>query len=80
MHRRSLHNINACYYYYYYYYYLLLKYYQFNIFHLQVAFIGRTSVGKSSLINALLNQTKLVKTSKRPVCTSCHILDADRLV
>ncbi|XP_073253461.1 probable GTP-binding protein EngB [Porites lutea] len=32
----------------------------------EVAFIGRTSVGKSSLINALLNQTKLVKTSKRP--------------
>ena len=43
--------------------------------YLQVAFIGRTSVGKSSLINALLNQTKLVKTSKRPVCTCC-ILDA----
>ena len=35
-------------------------------------------MGKSSLINALLNQTKLVKTSKRPVCTCC-ILDADRL-
>ena len=33
----------------------------------QVAFIGRTSVGKSSLINALLNQKKLVRTSKRPV-------------
>ncbi|XP_068702577.1 probable GTP-binding protein EngB [Montipora foliosa] len=32
----------------------------------EVAFIGRTSVGKSSLINALLNQTKLVKTSKTP--------------
>jgi len=33
----------------------------------QVAFIGRTSVGKSSLINALLNQKKLVRTSKKPV-------------
>ncbi|XP_078371103.1 putative GTP-binding protein EngB isoform X2 [Oculina patagonica] len=32
----------------------------------EVAFIGRTSVGKSSLINALLNQKKLVKTSKKP--------------
>ncbi|XP_074620103.1 putative GTP-binding protein EngB [Acropora palmata] len=32
----------------------------------EVAFIGRTSVGKSSLINALLNQTKLAKTSKIP--------------
>ncbi|XP_020604625.1 uncharacterized protein LOC110043504 isoform X1 [Orbicella faveolata] len=32
----------------------------------EVAFIGRTSVGKSSLINALLNQKKLVRTSKKP--------------
>ena len=34
----------------------------------QVAFIGRTSVGKSSLINAILNRKKFVKTSKKPVC------------
>ncbi|XP_022795868.1 uncharacterized protein LOC111334413 isoform X3 [Stylophora pistillata] len=32
----------------------------------QVAFIGRTSVGKSSLINAILNRNKLVRTSKKP--------------
>lgn len=32
----------------------------------EIAFIGRTSVGKSTLINALLNQTKLVRTSKKP--------------
>ncbi|XP_058948738.1 probable GTP-binding protein EngB [Pocillopora verrucosa] len=32
----------------------------------EVAFIGRTSVGKSSLINAILNRKKFVKTSKKP--------------
>ncbi len=32
----------------------------------QVAFIGRSNVGKSSLINHLLNRKKLVKTSGTP--------------
>ncbi len=32
----------------------------------QVAFIGRSNVGKSSVINCLLNRKKLVKTSSKP--------------
>ena len=32
----------------------------------EVAFAGRSNVGKSSLINALFNQTKLAKTSSTP--------------
>ncbi len=32
----------------------------------EVAFIGRSNVGKSSLINSLLNRKKLVKTSATP--------------
>lgn len=32
----------------------------------QVVFIGRSNVGKSSLINALVNQKDLVKTGKKP--------------
>lgn len=32
----------------------------------QVAFAGRSNVGKSSLINALLNRKNLVHTSKKP--------------
>src|SRR5512147_114944 len=32
----------------------------------QVAFAGRSNVGKSSLINALLNRKSLVKTSATP--------------
>jgi GTP-binding protein len=32
----------------------------------EFAFIGRSNVGKSSLINALCNQKKLAKTSSRP--------------
>ncbi len=32
----------------------------------QVAFAGRSNVGKSSLINALVNRKALVKTSKQP--------------
>ena len=33
---------------------------------LQVAFIGRSNVGKSSLMNCLLNRTDLVKSGKMP--------------
>ena len=32
----------------------------------EYAFIGRSNVGKSSLINALVNQKNLAKTSRRP--------------
>jgi GTP-binding protein len=35
----------------------------------EVAFLGRSNVGKSSLINALLGRKKLVRTSSRPGCT-----------
>lgn len=35
----------------------------------EFAFLGRSNVGKSSLINALLNRKKLVRTSKNPGCT-----------
>lgn len=36
----------------------------------EYAFIGRSNVGKSSLINMLTNQKNLAKTSSRP----CNIL------
>lgn len=32
----------------------------------QVAFVGRSNVGKSSVINSLVNRTDLVKSSNRP--------------
>lgn len=35
----------------------------------EVAFIGRSNVGKSSLINALIHQNKLARTSKTPGAT-----------
>ncbi|MBF0199970.1 MAG: YihA family ribosome biogenesis GTP-binding protein [Desulfamplus sp.] len=35
----------------------------------EVAFAGRSNVGKSSLINTLVNRKNLVKTSSRPGCT-----------
>jgi GTP-binding protein len=35
----------------------------------EAAFLGRSNVGKSSLINALLGRQKLVRTSARPGCT-----------
>jgi len=36
---------------------------------LEVAFAGRSNVGKSSLINTLINRKNLVKTSSKPGCT-----------
>lgn len=35
----------------------------------EIAFAGRSNVGKSSLINSLLNRRKLVRTSSTPGCT-----------
>ena len=35
----------------------------------ELAFAGRSNVGKSSLINTLVNRKKLVKTSSKPGCT-----------
>ncbi len=35
----------------------------------EVAFLGRSNVGKSSLINVLLGRRKLVRTSAHPGCT-----------
>jgi GTP-binding protein len=35
----------------------------------EVAFLGRSNVGKSTLINSLLGRRKLVRTSSRPGCT-----------
>jgi GTP-binding protein len=35
----------------------------------EVAFVGRSNVGKSSLVNALANRQKLAKTSKTPGVT-----------
>lgn len=37
--------------------------------HLEVAFAGRSNVGKSSLMNALLERKRLVRTSGTPGCT-----------
>lgn len=35
----------------------------------EIAFLGRSNVGKSSLINALLGRRKLVRVSAKPGCT-----------
>ncbi|MBF0203212.1 MAG: YihA family ribosome biogenesis GTP-binding protein [Desulfamplus sp.] len=35
----------------------------------EVAFAGRSNVGKSSLINTIINRKNLVKTSSKPGCT-----------
>ncbi|KAI7903659.1 P-loop containing nucleoside triphosphate hydrolase protein [Cokeromyces recurvatus] len=37
-----------------------------NSTHPEVAFVGRSNVGKSTLINTLTNNSKLVKTSSKP--------------
>ena len=34
--------------------------------HLEIAFAGKSNVGKSSLINALLNRKALARTSSQP--------------
>ena len=46
----------------------------------EVAFIGRSNVGKSSLINALLNRKKLARTSNTPGATrAVHFYDIGSL-
>lgn len=35
----------------------------------EVAFIGRSNIGKSSLINAVVKRNRLAKTSQKPGCT-----------
>jgi GTP-binding protein len=35
----------------------------------EVAFVGKSNVGKSSLINCLVNQKSLARTSRNPGCT-----------
>ena len=37
-----------------------------GVCHAEVAFVGRSNVGKSSLLNALANQTQLARVSKTP--------------
>ena len=39
---------------------------QLGTCHAEVAFVGRSNVGKSSLLNALANQTQLARVSKTP--------------
>lgn len=39
---------------------------QLGVCHAEVAFAGRSNVGKSSLLNALANQKQLARTSKTP--------------
>ena len=48
----------------------------------EVAFAGRSNVGKSSLINAMLRRKKLVRVSARPGCTQLinfFAINADQL-
>jgi GTP-binding protein len=39
---------------------------QLGVCHAEVAFVGRSNVGKSSLLNALANQKQLARVSKTP--------------
>lgn len=39
---------------------------QLGVCHAEVAFVGRSNVGKSSLLNALAKQTQLARVSKTP--------------
>ena len=39
----------------------------------EIAFAGRSNVGKSSLINALTNRSKLARASNTPSCWTMHL-------
>ena len=51
----------------------------------EVAFVGRSNVGKSSLLNAIVNRNSLARISQNPGCTrqinffnladACHLVD-----
>ncbi|HOK47616.1 MAG TPA: ribosome biogenesis GTP-binding protein YihA/YsxC [Bryobacteraceae bacterium] len=44
----------------------------------EVAFLGRSNVGKSSLLNSLLDSKQVARTSRKPGCTKLiHFYDTD---
>ena len=56
---------------------------QLGVCHAEVAFVGRSNVGKSSLLNALANQKQLARVSKTPGRTrliNVFLTGADRWV
>ncbi len=56
---------------------------QLGVCHAEVAFVGRSNVGKSSLLNALAKQTQLARVSKTPGRTrliNVFLTGADRWV
>ena len=47
----------------------------------EVAIMGRSNVGKSSLINAISNRKKLARSSQKPGCTNyfnCYTIDDEK--
>ena len=56
---------------------------QLGVCHAEVAFVGRSNVGKSSLLNALVNQKQLARVSKTPGRTrfiNVFLTGADRWI
>jgi GTP-binding protein len=56
---------------------------QLGVCHAEVAFVGRSNVGKSSLLNALANQKQLARVSKTPGRTrliNVFVTGADRWI
>lgn len=47
----------------------------------EILFVGRSNVGKSSMINRIVNRKSLVKTSQKPGKTiSCNFFDIDKKI